>query len=63
MSEATLVSKTPYNMSTLEIKKFHMQLEELLKKVYIHPSLFPWGAPILFVNKKDGTLGLCIEFR
>jgi hypothetical protein len=40
-----------------------MQLEELLKKGYIHPSVSPWGAPILFVKKKDGTLRLCIDFR
>jgi hypothetical protein len=40
-----------------------MQLEELLKKGYICPSVSPWGAPILFVKKKDGTLRLCIDFR
>jgi hypothetical protein len=57
------VSKTPYRMSTLELKELQMQLEELLKKRYIRPSFSPWGAPILFVKKKDGTLRLCIEFR
>jgi hypothetical protein len=40
-----------------------MQLEEILKKGYIRPSVSPWGAPILFVKKKDGTLRLCIDFR
>ena len=40
-----------------------MQLEELLKMGYIHPSVSPWGAPVLFVKKKDGTLRLCIDFR
>ena len=40
-----------------------MQLEELMKKVYIRPSVSPWGAPILFVKKKDGTLRLCIDYR
>jgi hypothetical protein len=40
-----------------------MQLEEILKKGYICPSVSPWGAPVLFVNKKDGTLRLCIDFR
>jgi hypothetical protein len=39
-----------------------MQLEELLKKGYIHPSVSPWSSPILFVKKKDGTLRICIEF-
>ena len=40
-----------------------MQLEELLKKGYICPSVSPWGAPVLFVKNKDGTLRLCIDFR
>jgi hypothetical protein len=40
-----------------------MQLEELLKKGYIRPSVSPWGAPVLFMKKKDGTLRLCIDFR
>jgi hypothetical protein len=57
------VSKTPYRMSTPELKELQMQLEELLKKGYIRPSVSPWGAPILFVKKKDGTLRLCIDFR
>jgi hypothetical protein len=57
------VSKTPYIMSTLELKELQMQLEELLKKGYTHPSVSPWGAPVLFVKKKDGTLRLCIDFR
>ena len=40
-----------------------MQLEELLNKGYIRPSVSPWGAPVLFMKKKDGTLRLCIDFR
>ena len=40
-----------------------MQLEELMKKGYISPSMSPWGAPVLFVRKKYGTLILCIDFR
>jgi hypothetical protein len=40
-----------------------MQLEELPKKGYICPSVSPWGVPVLFVKKKDGTLRLCIDFR
>jgi hypothetical protein len=57
------VSKTPYKMSTPELKELQMQLEELLMKGYICPSVSPWGAPVLFVKKKDGTLRLCIDFR
>jgi hypothetical protein len=63
MPGAAPVSKTPYIMSTPELKELQMQLEELLKKGYICPSVSPWGAPVLFVKKKDGTLRLCIDFR
>jgi hypothetical protein len=59
---ASLVSKTPYRMDTPELKELQMQLEELLKKGYIQPSVSPWGAPIIFM-KKDGTLRLRIDFR
>jgi hypothetical protein len=57
------VSKTPYRMSTPELKELQMQLEELLKKGYICPSVSPYGCPVLFVRNKYGTLRLCIDFR
>jgi hypothetical protein len=60
---AAPVSKTPYRMSTLELKELQMKFEELLKKGYICPSVSLWAAIILFVKKKDGTLRLCIDFR
>jgi hypothetical protein len=60
MHGETPVSKTPYRMSTPEPKELHMQLEELLKKGYICPSVSPWGAPVLFVKKKDGTLRILL---
>jgi hypothetical protein len=63
MLGATPVSKTPYRMSTLELKELQMQLEEIMRKGYIIPSVSPWGAPVLSVKKKDGTLRLCIDFR
>ena len=63
MPGTILVSKTPYRMSTPEMKELQMQLEELLKKGYIHPSVSPWGAPVLFMKKKDETLRLCIDFK
>ena len=56
------MSKSPYRMSTPELKELQLQLEYLLRKGYIHPRMLPWGAPILFVKKKDGTLRLCIDF-
>eukprot|EP00253_Pinus_taeda_P020650 PITA_20650 len=40
-----------------------MQLQELLDKHYILPNVSPWGAPVLFVKKKDGTLRMCIDYR
>ena len=58
---AAPVSKTPDRMSTLEMLEMKMQLQELLEKKYIKPSVSPWGAPVLFVKKKDGTLRLCID--
>jgi hypothetical protein len=63
MLGATPVSKAPYRMSMPDLKELQLQLEELQKKGYIHPSVSPWGAPVLFVKKKDGMLRLCIDFR
>ncbi|KAL9254895.1 Transposon Ty3-I Gag-Pol polyprotein-like protein [Drosera capensis] len=60
---ATPISKAPYRMAPAELKELKTQLEELLEKGYIRPSVSPWGAPILFVNKKDGRMRLCIDYR
>ena len=57
------ISKAPYRMAPAEMKELKVQLEELLEKGYIRPSVSPWGAPVLFVRKKDGTLRLCIDYR
>ena len=56
------MSKTPCRMSTPEMLELKMQLQELLEKKYIRSSVSPWGAPVLFVNKKDGRLRLCIDY-
>jgi hypothetical protein len=63
MPRVAPVSKAPYRMSTPELKELQLQLEELLKKGYICPSVSPWGAPVLFVKNKYGTMRLCIDFR
>jgi hypothetical protein len=63
MPGAPPVSKTPYRMSTPELKELQMQLEELLKKGYIRPNVSSWGALVFFMNKKYGTLRLCIDYR
>ena len=60
---ATPASITPYKMAPLELKELKLQLQELLEKGFIRPSVSPWGAPVLFVKKKDGTLQLCIDYR
>eukprot|EP00253_Pinus_taeda_P019414 PITA_19414 len=60
---AAPVSRAPYRMSVPELTELKMQLQELLDKNYIRPSVSPWGAPVLFVKKKDGTLRMCIDYR
>ena len=60
---ATPTSITRYRMAPLELKELKLQLQELLEKGFIRPSVSPWGAPVLFVNKKNGTLRLCIDYR
>ena len=60
---ATPASVTPYRMTPLELKELKLQLQELLEKGFIQPSVSPWGAPVLFVKKKYGTLQLCVDYR
>eukprot|EP00253_Pinus_taeda_P019034 PITA_19034 len=60
---AAPVSRAPYRMSVPELTELKMQLQELLDKNYIRPSVSPWGAPVLFVKKKDGTFRMCIDYR
>ena len=50
-------------MNILELNELKSQLKELIDKKYIRPSVSPWGAPIIFVKKKDDTLRLCIDYR
>ncbi|KAK5832835.1 hypothetical protein PVK06_016638 [Gossypium arboreum] len=57
------ISITPYRMAPAELKELKTQLQELLDKGFIRPSTSPWGAPVLFVKKKDGSLRLCIDYR
>jgi hypothetical protein len=53
---AVPVSRTPYRMSTPELVELKLQLKEMMEKGYIWPSVSPWGALVLFVKKKYGTL-------
>lgn len=56
------VSKIPYKMNTLKFIELKMELQWLMDKKYIMPSVYPWGVAMLFVNKKDGNLRLCIDY-
>ncbi|CAA7045428.1 unnamed protein product [Microthlaspi erraticum] len=57
------ISKTPYRMAPAELAELKKQIEDLLSKGFIRPSVSPWGAPVLFVKKKDGSFRLCIDYR
>jgi len=50
-------------MAPAELTKLKTQLQELLDKGLIQPSVSPWGAPVLFVRKRDGSLRLCIDYQ
>nr|GEV02621.1 putative reverse transcriptase domain-containing protein [Tanacetum cinerariifolium] len=60
---ATPIVKTLYRLALSEMKEPMRQLQELLDKGFIHPSSSPWGAPILFFQKKDGSMRMCIDYR
>jgi hypothetical protein len=57
------IYRTPYRMTTLELAELKVHLKELLEKGFIRPSSSPWGAPMIFVPKKDGTQRLCVDYR
>ena len=57
------MSRAPYKMAPMELKELKSQLQELLDKGFIRPSVSTWGAPVLFVKKKDGTLQMYIDYR
>ncbi|KAA0063403.1 reverse transcriptase [Cucumis melo var. makuwa] len=57
------ISRTPYRMAPAELKELKVQLQELLDKGFIRPSVSPWRAPVLFVKKKDGSMRICIDYR
>ncbi|GJR68774.1 putative reverse transcriptase domain-containing protein [Tanacetum coccineum] len=57
------VVKSPYRLAPSEIEELSGQLKELHDKGFIQPSSSPWGAPVLFVKKKDGSFRMCIDYR
>ena len=50
-------------MAPVELKELKMQLQEMLDKGFIRPSVSPWGASVLLVKKNDGSMRLCIDYR
>ncbi|GJQ93763.1 putative nucleotidyltransferase, ribonuclease H [Tanacetum coccineum] len=60
---AALMAKAPYHLALPEMKELSAQLQELLSKGLIRPSSSPWGAPVLFVKKKDGSMRMCINYQ
>ncbi|GKB43797.1 putative reverse transcriptase domain-containing protein [Tanacetum coccineum] len=60
---AVPVARAPYRLAQSEMKELSEQLQELFDKGFIRPSSLPWGAPILFVKKKDGSFRMCIDYR
>ena len=57
------ISRAPYRMAPAELKELKVQMEEMVNKGFVRPSTSPWGAPVLFVKKKDGSMRLCIDYR
>ncbi|XP_070005511.1 uncharacterized protein [Nicotiana sylvestris] len=56
------ISILPYRMAPADLKELKEQLQELLEKRFIQPTVSPWGALVLFVKKKDGTMRMCIDY-
>ncbi|GJW39313.1 putative reverse transcriptase domain-containing protein [Tanacetum coccineum] len=63
MPGVALVARAPYRLAPSEMKELSEQLQELSDKGFIRPSSLPWGAPVLFVKKKDRSFQMCIEYR
>ncbi|GJX10468.1 putative reverse transcriptase domain-containing protein [Tanacetum coccineum] len=63
MPGAAPVARAPYRLAPSEMKELSEQLQELSDKGFIRPSSSPWGAPVLFVKKKDGSFQMCIDYR
>ncbi|GJZ99883.1 putative reverse transcriptase domain-containing protein [Tanacetum coccineum] len=60
---ATPVAKSPYRLAPSKMQELSEQLKELQDKGFIRPSHSPWGAPVLFVKKKDGSMRMCIDYH
>nr|GFC57412.1 putative reverse transcriptase domain-containing protein [Tanacetum cinerariifolium] len=63
VSGAAPVARAPYRLAPSDMKELAEQLKEISDKGFIRPSSSPWGAPVLFVKKKDGSFRMCIDYR
>ncbi|GJV07838.1 putative reverse transcriptase domain-containing protein [Tanacetum coccineum] len=63
MPGAAPVARAPYRLAPFKMKELSEQQQELSDKGFIRPSSSPWGAPVLFVKKKDGSFQMCIDYR
>ena len=59
----SLISMTPHRMAPTELQELKIQLQELLDRGFIRPSISPWGAPVMFTKKKNKTFRCCIDYR
>jgi hypothetical protein len=57
------IYKRPYSVATTQLAELKEHIKELVEKGYIHPSSSPWGAPVIFLPKKDGTQMLCMDYH
>ncbi|GJW59125.1 putative nucleotidyltransferase, ribonuclease H [Tanacetum coccineum] len=60
---AAPIARAPYRLAPSEMQELSNQLQELADRGFIRPSTSPWGAPVLFVKKKDGSFRMCIDYR
>ena len=56
------ISMAPYRMSAFELSELKKKLKDLLEEKFVRPSVSPWGAPVLLVKKKDGSIRLCMYY-
>jgi hypothetical protein len=61
--DAKPITRAPYHLAPSEMKVLMKQIDELLEKEYIRPSTSAWGASVFFLNKKDGSMRMCIDYR
>jgi hypothetical protein len=63
MPSTASIYRSPYRMATLELIELKKHIRELLEKGFICPSSSPWGAPVIFITKKDGIQRLCVDYH